>query len=350
MPDLETVSLSKREAMTNNAKIGDTLGFLTENVKSQKDLVYRFPHGILNIRSLILDLASKKVIAPYGNYNANYLAINKTLLYSDDLELSYLSSRVLNKLYFEKNINPKSFINSLANAMKDHWLEMKKSGDYGVDGLYHGKRGYSNNTLLVLSSLSAKKIEQSQWSNKWPNRSGNDAIVRSWVIGSNIYLKSEEDAFELGKIQSHITNSDPDMAIASGVISSLFYKITHTENMSKKEITQYLIDNLKKRNNESSFVLKAVELGVNLARRQLNPIMVYSSITGFTYNDLISLMVYSFLYFDNFENALTNIVHTTGDNDSLGYILGALFGAYDGKSLSPVYLEYLEAKDINLIN
>jgi ADP-ribosylglycohydrolase len=140
------------------------------------------------------------------------------------------------------------------------------------------------------------------------------------------------------------------MAIASGVISSLFYRILHTEKMSKKEIVQYMIDSFKAKNSENSIGLRSVELGVNLAKKSLNPIIVYSSITGFTYNELMTLLVYSFLYFDDFETAFKYIAHTTGDNDSLGFMLGALFGAFDGRSLSPAYLDYIEAKDVKLIN
>jgi ADP-ribosylglycohydrolase len=334
--------------MINNAKIANALGFLTENVKSQKDLIYRFPYGVLNLRNLMLDLKAKKIMPPYGNYNNNYLSNDNTLLYSDDLELCNITHQVLEKLPPEKLNQPKFFAISLAIAMKNHWLLMKKSGDYGLDGLYHGKRGYSKNTLLVLSSLSPEMIAQNQWNNKWPNRSGNDTIVRSWIIGVNNKIASAEEAYKLAQAQLYITNSDDDMAMAAGSISTLFYKLNKSSKISKKEVMQYLIDDLTTRVGEASPALKAVKLGVNLANKAINPIILYNSIAGFGYADLLTLLVYSFLYFDDFSTALINIVHTTGDNDSLAFILGALFGIYDGKSLSPEYLQYLEAKDINL--
>ena len=65
IPVLESVASNKREAILNNSKIAEALGFLTENVKSQKDLIHRFPFGIFSISSVVSDLKSKKILAPY---------------------------------------------------------------------------------------------------------------------------------------------------------------------------------------------------------------------------------------------------------------------------------------------
>ena len=337
----------KKEAIINNAKIGGTLGFVSENVKSQKDLINRFPYGLLSIRSLVLDLKSKNILAPYGNYNNNYLSKDGEILYSDDLELSYLTNQVLNNLSQQEIKQPDVFMKKLATEMRKQWLEMKKSGDYGEDGLYHGKRGYSKNTLLMFSELSPDAIANSHWKNKWPNKVGNDSIVRSWIIGINRNVTDEEDAFKLAQAQSYINNSDADMAIACGAIAATFNKFVNKDKPSKKEIVQYLMDELKKHKGEKSLALEAVKLGIKLNDSFVSPILVYSSISGFAYNELLTNIIYSFLHFKNFESALVKIIHTTGDNDSLSFLLGPLFALHDNISLSPKYLKHLEAKNLD---
>lgn len=348
VPVLETVSSSKRDSILNNSKIGEALGFLTESVKSQKDLIHRFPFGIFSMNSIISDLKSKKILAPYGNYNNNYLSNQDTLIYSDDVELANLTYQTLAEMNNEDLSKPIVFVNNLTLKMKDHWLKMKKSGNYGEDGLSHGKRGYSKNILSVLSELSTNLSLQNEWNNKWPNRMGNNSLSRAFIIGLDIRLTREE-AFDIGEFQSYITHSDNDISIASGVIASLFNKMMKEDNLKKKEVIQYLYDEIKTKASVNSLALKSVEIGRNLANRSLNPILVYNFISGFNYNEFLTLLVYSFLYFDKFEDALTNIIHTTGDNESLAFMLGALFGAYNKMSLLPEYLNYIEAKDVELM-
>ena len=348
VPILESLASNKRDAILNNSKVGEALGFLTENVKSQKDLIHRFPFGIFSINSVISDLKSKKILAPYGNYNNNYLSDKDTLIYSDDVELANLTYQTLIEIMDEDLAKPIVFVNNLTLKMKDHWLKMKKSGSYGEDGLSHGKRGYSKNILSVLSELSTDLSLQNEWNNKWPNRMGNNSLSRAFIIGLDVRLTRDE-AFEIGEFQSYITHSDNDISIAAGVISSLFNKLMKEDNLKKEEVIQYLYDEIKNKASVNSLALKSVEIGRNMANRSLNPILVYNFISGFNYNEMLTLLVYSFLYFDKFEEALTHIVHTTGDNESLAFILGALFGAYNKMSLLPEYLVHIEAKDIELM-
>lgn len=346
---LEMLVLTKKEAMINNAKLGETVGFLTENVNSQKNLMQRFSYGVLDLKSLIPDLKGRKIMAPYGNYNNNYLSQDDKLIYSDDVEVANLIYKTLQNLPEQNLSQPSIFVNNLTLNLKNHWIQMKKSGDYGKDGLSHGKRGYSKNTLMVLSELSPELSIQNEWYNKWPNRYGNNSIIRSFIIAADDRINDKE-AFDLGDAQSYITHSESDIAVAAGAITSLFYKVLHTEKISKKEAIQYLRETIMSKSTSNSLALKDVDLGISLSNKSLDPILVYNFISGFTYNEMITLIVYSFLHFNKFEDALTNIVHTTGDNDSLSLVLGALFGAYDKRSVLPQYLNYIESKDLKLVN
>ncbi|MEK6733916.1 MAG: hypothetical protein AABY27_02280, partial [Pseudomonadota bacterium] len=93
-----TNSVEKKSAIINNMKIGDALGFLTENVESSNDLMKTFPNGVINTRYIIDQLKSHKTIAPYGKYNNNYLSQDSKLIYSDEIELSYVISTALTSI------------------------------------------------------------------------------------------------------------------------------------------------------------------------------------------------------------------------------------------------------------
>ena len=224
--------------------------------------------------------------------------------------------------------------------MKQHWLEMKESGEYGKDGLYYGKRGYSKNTLLALSKLSTESIS----SKEFDSYLGNGSMLRAWVIGLDKRFTPEQ-AYKFGAAQSAITHPNSDIKIAAGTISYLFSNLQINRQKDKKEIAADLIKFMESKGNSSSASLKYLKLGVTLADRNTDPILVFNKISGFTYNEFLALLMYSFLYFDNYPEALTTIIHTTGDNDTVAFVLGALFGLYNGIELDNSYLEFIEAND-----
>lgn len=349
IPTFEMMPASKKEAFENNAKLAEALGFLTENVYSQKDLMRRFPYGISNIKDLIADLKTRKILVPYGNFNNNYLTNEGKLIYSDNIDIARIVRQTLDYCHLHNIKHKDNFVQELALNLKNHWLEMKNSGDYGIDGLSHGKRGYSKNMLLVLSELTPISLSQKDWYNKWPNRFGGNSLIRSLIIGADTRL-SKKQVIEFAEAQLHITNSSDDMAIASVVLALTFNKLFENVNMNKQEVIDYMRHEILKLTTSASLSLKSLDLGVSMANKLLNPIIVNSVISGFNYNELLTLVVYNFLYFENFVEALRFIVNTTGDNDSLLFILGGLFGAYDAKTVLPQYIEYLEAKDIKLVD
>ena len=325
-------------AIYTNARIGEALGFLTENVKSQDELIQKFPYGVINIQNIVDDLKTKKIIAPYGEYNNNYLTTdNAKLIYSDDSDLAGVTYKTLKSLPDKDLSNLSIFTEILAQNMKQHWVQMKKSGDYGEDGLYYGKRGYSKNTLLALSKLSTESIS----SKEFDSYLGNGSMLRAWVIGLDKRFTPEQ-AYDFGAAQSAITHPNSDIKIAAGTVSYLFSNLQSNKQKDKKAIATDLIKLMESKANSDSSALKYLKLGVDLADRKTDPILVFNKISGFTYNEFLALLIYSFLYFDNYSEALTNIIHTTGDNDTVAFVLGALFGLYDGIELDNSYLEFIE--------
>lgn len=336
-----TNASSTSSAIYTNARIGEALGFLTENVKSQDELIQKFPYGVINIQNIVDDLKTKKIIAPYGEYNNNYLTNdNAKIIYSDDSDLAGVTYKTLKSLPDKDLSNEEIFTEILAQNMKAHWLKMKESGDYGKDGLYYGKRGYSKNTLLALSKLSTESIS----SKEFDSYLGNGSMLRAWGIGLDKRFTPEQ-AYEFGAAQSAITHPNNDIKIAAGTVSYLFSNLQSNRQKNKKEIAADLIKFMELKANSNSSALKYLKLGVNLADRKTDPILVFNKISGFTYNELLALLMYSFLYFDNYSEALTNIIHTTGDNDTVAFVLGALFGLYNGIELANSYLEFIEPND-----
>ncbi|NRA74059.1 MAG: ADP-ribosylglycohydrolase family protein [Rickettsiales bacterium] len=341
---MNSVDTTKMGALLNNARIGEAIGFITENVGSQSKIIKTFPNGVINIKQLVNDLATNVSVAPYGKLNNNYLTAScKKLIYSDDSDLTGVLKKTMLNLSKDELLDYKFFLHKLALNLRQHWLQMKSSGQYGKDGLHHGKRGYGRRTLLTLSKLSKKRITKGRW---WDvgqsNSMGNGSLLRAFVVGADKRLDTNE-AFQLGKIQSEITHPNKDIMHASGAIAALFNRILFSHKEIKKEyLMENFIKDLNSNKNSRPYSLYYAKLGIDLAKKQVNPILVYNEFRGRVYYEFILLISYSFMYFDNFIDALDVVVHTTGDNDTLAFVLGAAFGAYYGVSLPKTMLGFVE--------
>lgn len=329
-----------------NARIGEALGFLTENVKSQDELINTFLAGLFDINALINDLRTKNIIAPYGKYNNNYLTPDNTkLIYSDDTDLAVLTYNVLQKMKIHDLQSPSVFAGNVAKAMAKHWVEMKKSGEYGSDGLYYGKRGYSKDMLTALSMLASKQQTQQNWfsaDGDVVNNRDNGSLLRSWPLGLDRRL-SPSLAYDLAYKQSTITHEEKDIAISAGALAYIFNTTIANKYTSKHQVILNLISIIEKHSDASSGAAIHIKQGMRLAKEKIDPILVYNKISGERYDDFLLLISYTFLYFDNYENALIYIVHTPGDNDSVAFVTGALFTAYSNQSL-PLNSDLIEIK------
>lgn len=342
--------LANSSTIIDTARFGEALGFLTENISSQQQMFSHYPYGILDTSQLLEDLRTRKIMVPYGAYNNNYLTDNaKQIIYSDDSDLASITYTTLLKLNSTELDQPAKFADALAKAFVTHWTEMKNSGAYGVDGLYFGKRGYSKSMLIALSELSAKSQGAFDWyatSNTSPINLDNGSLLRSWVIALDPRINASE-AYHLGFIQSAITHPNKDISVSSGALALTFYQLIHHQFHDKYAVIEYLLHTIQTNNRLSSNAASHIHLGIYLAQHHVDPILVYNAIPGFRYDDFLTLVVYSFLYFKNYEQALPYILHTPGDNDTVAFVTGALFASYSPHPLPSIYLSYIETANWN---
>ena len=347
-PDIEMVPSTLKEAINKNVIVGNSLGFLSENVKSQKDLITKFPYGLLTLPNLSLDLSTRKVSPPYGTYNHNYLSPAGEIIYSDDLDILKVIADVLKSLNQNQLYKNSDFHKSYTLALKNHWIEMKNSGDYGEDGLYYGKRGYSNMVLLFLANLNPSSVNLKN-NMILPNVRSNFSLGKASLIGMERRI-SEERAFQLGELQSYVIQDDKEIAISCGALALLIKHFSENLHSSKNDIINYWINILVNRvKKEESIILDAIYLGKSLHNLAVSPIIVYNKIPGSAYDQLLTLAVYSFLEFEDFAEAMKYIIHTPGDNDSLLVMLAFLYGVHDEKAVPDFMLNFFEGKNIKLI-
>lgn len=311
-------------------RYGEAVGFLTENVKSQSDLINRFPYGVFKTKKLISELKHRIVIAPYGEFNNNYLTPDYKLIYSDDSEMLSVTRNALVKS------NVENFVEVLAEKLKMKWKELKDSGEYGNQGTDYGKRGYSKNTLRALSEIDPKSNKYA--SKDFENYLGNGSILRAWVIGADKRLTSEK-AFELGREQSKITHPNEDVSFAAGVVS---YWFSVKNDCSSKAETIAKVIEFANGVNPNSRVTYSLIKGKEFAELNVDPIILFTNISGFKYDEFLLLLVYSYLYFDTYFEALKYIVHTTGDNDSLAFVLGAFLNYEYSQQNNNLVAEFIE--------
>lgn len=346
-PDVEMFEADFKKAINNNFIISDALAFLTESVKSQKDLITKFPYGLLTLPNLSLDLSTNKISPHYGNLNNNYLSSTGEIIYSDNLEVLQILSQVIKSLD-KSQLEDVDFIKNYILALKNHWITMKNSGDYGEDGLSYGKRGYSK---IILMSLSNLNPEKASFKNDLllPSIKNNFSTTKSPLIGFDLRI-SEERVFQLAEEQSYIIQGDKDVAMISGSLALLMSHFSKKLGSSKHEMVDFLIKIVNKNVKEKkSIILDAIFLGKNLHNLSIDPIMVYNKIPGFIFDQFLTLVVYSFLEFDNFAQAMKYILHTPGDNESLLALLSFLYGIYDKKAMPDYMLNFLEGKNIKLL-
>jgi ADP-ribosylglycohydrolase len=341
----ETKSTLKIENAIDNASIGEALGFLTENIASQAKIAETFPNGILDVKNVVTGLKNKSLVAPYGSYNNNYLTPeNNKLIYSDDSDMAAMTYALEKRMTATELSHPDLFASKLASAMAEHWITMKKSGGYGDDGLYYGTRGYSKTMLAAFSDLAKKNRNQTDWfkaSNTYMKNVDNGSLLRAWVIGMDQRI-SADTAFKLGAIQSQITHPNNDVVVSSGALAYIFHQLINDGFANKKQALITMTKKIEENSNATSTAASHIILGIKLADAKVDPILVYNQTSGLKYDDFLMLLSYSFLYFENYNEAMQYITQTPGDNDSLAFVTGAFFGAYYESKINSLYLEQVE--------
>ncbi len=234
---IEAVEIDYKDAIENNSKLSNAIGLLTIYIKSQRDLINRFPRGLLNIHNLVEDLKTHEVSVPHGKFNNNYINDEGLLIFGEDIEIASLIYNYKELLNQEQLKEKHNFARGFSKVLKEHWIRLRDSGGYGKDGLSHGKRNYSKNTLLSFSQID---INMPGHQNICPNRLIYDALVRACFIGLDDRITPYE-AYMLGESQSYITNADLDMASVSGVFAEVFNYLFNHPKTSKKEFIDYLM-------------------------------------------------------------------------------------------------------------
>jgi len=222
---------------------------------------------------------------------------------------------------------------------------MKNSGEYGSDGLYYGKRGYSKEMLQALSILAMKEKTKGNWfvvNDKLVNNSDNGSLLRAWPIGMDMRISSKH-AYNLSVSQSAITHANPDIAISADALAFIMHELLEDKFTTRRQAINSMLSIIENVADKNSSAAIHIKQGILLAEKNVDPILVYNKISGINYDDFLLLITYTFLNFDKYSDALIYIIHTPGDNDSVAFVSGALFSAYSMQTLPSKYANNIEA-------
>lgn len=333
------------EGAIEMALIGDAIGFLVESENTIDSIKKNFPNGIFNLKELQKDLVSHKLKTKYGIYNNNNLSKSNNIIYSDDTELSLVTLYSAITNYQKHSSSIEMFTKQVAADLANHWNSLRNSGNYGIDGLYYGPRGYGKKNLQSLSDLFYKNTTLN-------NHSNNGELIKSWVLGLVPYDNYLTAAFYAAK-QSLISNKSYEVAITSAAMAAGIYVATYDSPETKEEVvdkmiyTARLLESLGNNNNISNY-LKYAKLA---ALSDINPIIFYNSSIGYYARETIAGVVFTFLRHKHYLTALLESVYIPGDSDSVAHLLGALMGAYYGIYNFPKeYINYIEKPIVRLDN
>lgn len=344
--DANQTKESKIDASVEMALIGDAMGFLIESENTIESIQAHFPSGILNSKRLQKNLTTYKQKTKYGEYNSNNLSKEKKIIYSDDTELSLVTLYSAITSYKKSSSDIQAFTNQIKADLISHWANLKRTGNYGVNGLYYGPRGYGKKSLQSLSDLFYNKATLT-------NHPNNGELIRSWVLGLMPYDSYLIAAFYAAS-QSLVSNKSYEVAISCAAMAAGIHVAVYDSPKSKEEVVNKMIDtaslleSLLIANYDISNYLKYAKAA---SLFDINPIIFYNSSIGYYAKEAISAIVFTFLRHEYFLTALLESAHIAGDSDSIAHLVGAIMGAYYGIGEFPKnYLQYIEIPEIALNN
>ena len=309
--------------------IGDALGYPIEflkNIKSKEYTKYKNDKGII----------------------------------SDDTQMSLFTANGL--LWRETRGAMRGISPLVETALYYAYLDWLETQDYTKKNLYNVTwlknvselKHQRAPGITCLTSLSSGKIGTL----KEPinDSKGCGGVMRVAPIG--LYLKNAETAGEYGAKSSAITHGHIYSSMASYVLASTIYFLSHTDiviedalNQSMTLMKKYFKTNkLCKKKDLKSFE-KIINFAIDLSKQNIEDTRAIDLLgEGWVAEETLAIAIYSSLKYKNdFKSAIICAINHSGDSDSTGAVTGNILGAYLGIDKIPsYYIENLELKDIIL--
>ena len=345
------------------AAMGDALGRVTEFIDTS-DRIHQL-YGPLGVRSFN-DFKGKDWL--HDSYGKKFAA------YTDDTVMSLIVlEELINEINTSKCVNTHRYIGAVASRFVALFGPDKHTIDPLFDVRAHGLT--NTRSCMELGRIS------NQNSPTWWNRKGGDiarecgcgSVMRAWPLGLVLWDMKDNEQLEVAWLQSVITHRHPmaqaaSLAIATAVLSIIHFGKTITpqeivnhaikraEHFDKEELTYkvhakkvatdaHLHQGLVAKNKllTSDMIRYAAAMaqsGSSPAQvlgthneRQSNYRSTKGFLLGWSADEAIAAAVYIFLrHPHDMQAALAEAVNTPGDSDSIGTLVGALVGAYNGFS------------------
>jgi ADP-ribosylglycohydrolase len=205
-----------------------------------------------------------------------------------------------------------------------------------VDWIVSGRaRGYGKTTLMAVQNLQAGK---SYAESGIAGSHGNGTAMRAAPFG--VYYRNDLDTLiRVVKVDSSITHASEDaeagaLAIA---LASAYAVNNDMHNLLEKIVSQLPDSKVKKTLSGLDALISSDHITPQQALRVLG--------TKANVKETVPAVLYCFLKFDNYYDAIHAAIRAGGDTDTTAAIVGALFGAKLG--MSGISNEFYSVEDFD---
>lgn len=210
-----------------------------------------------------------------------------------------------------------------------------------VDWIESGRaRGYGRTTLIAINNLKGGV----HWSNSGvPMSYGNGTAMRAAPFG--VYFRNDlYSLINIVKMDSAITHASPEAEAGALTVALSVYHIVNGD-LDKASLLEKICPHLP--DSSVKKTLENLNVMVNSAATPADILKILG--TRADVRQTVPAVMYCYLKFNNFHDAVTAAIRAGGDTDTTAAIVGAMFGCRDGIDGIPVDLVSTVEDKSNLI-
>lgn len=205
----------------------------------------------------------------------------------------------------------------------DKKLDHEKLRNEFITWYQRGPKDVGNTTKKAMNKLVMGESIFSSGVNEIGTNT-NGSLMRAAPLSLLAPFTTDEELKKIVHIQTSSTHAHPECLKMDEILIFTLKKILF-QKIAKNEVFAFALDELKSFDHE---------LAASFANI---PAMTWDEVTnaGRAFETLKSAF-WGFYHFDNFEDAVIQIINRGNDSDTTAAVLGALFGAHGGESQIPM--------------